>query len=520
MMYTYYRRRGNSILLKYRDDEGKSQVKIVKGLKPSLFITTERDTDLSPFVSIFNEPLKEIQQESFWESDQFLEKYKHVDEFVIHGNTRYENQFIIEAYDGKPVEYNTDHIVYGFLDIETLVPSGQGFPDPSTAKWPISAYSLYNSQKKTFYCAFLHKDPSAWTLDKSPEDIKQLSIDAQIFDDETDLVINLLNHIRDFDYDIISGWNSEGFDVPYLINRATRLLGRDTVVKILSPFNEIREREKKKRYGGNEVVYDIIGRSHLDYLNVYRKHVLEPRESYKLDYIATVELGEGKIDHSEYDDLTDLYENDPQTYFDYNIKDVSLLVDIEEKRGLMSLTFAITYYTLCNFEETLGTVVVWEKLIARHLYNTGKVPLSSGRGGVELDEQYEGAFVYDPITGKHEWIVSYDLNSLYPMTEIQYNIGPDTHIPYRSLPKELKEIKDANYTIDDLLSQKVDLSALKKYDVAMTANFEFYRKDRRSFFSEIKDELYTSRKTFKNEMLEHENMKEAVKAEMRRRGLL
>lgn len=204
-------------------------------------------------------------------------------------------------------------------------------------------------------------------------------------------------------------------------------------------------------------------------------------------------------------------------FVSYNIRDVQLIKMLDDKLGFLNITYTLAYYTLSNYEDTLGTVKLWEQLIAKHLYNTGRVPLFKKEK--QEGKEFDGAFVHPTQVGRHEWVTSVDLNSLYPMNEIQYNIGPETLIPVDELPDELKRIK-LNHTLDDLIAGTVDLSAIKRHDVCMSGSFSFYRKDKVSFMAEIKDELYSGRKVHKKKMLQAESNVQLLKAEAKKRGLI
>jgi len=256
---------------------------------------------------------------------------------------------------------------------------------------------------------------------------------------------------------------------------------------------------------------------HLDYLQMYKKHTFVTRESYKLDFIAQEELGENKLEHSEEKSLATLYENNYPKFIAYNIRDVDLVVRLDEKLGLFGWTYAMMYYTLSNFEDTMGTVKIWEQLVAKFLYTKGKVPPFKRQNAAE-ERDFEGAYVKEPIKGFHDWIVSFDLNSLYPHIEQQWNIGPETIV--KDLPDELQELRDT-ITFDDILERKKEITdVLSKHNVTMAANKEFYKLDKMSFFSEIKRELYAERTAYKKQMLLAEQKKVNVISELKRRGLL
>lgn len=434
MYYTYYKQRGNKILTRYKKpNDPTTYQKVVDFYKPKLYQTTTQESE---WKSIYDKNLKPIEFDSINAAKDFAEKYKNVPAFGLNGNSDYANQFIIELCDGKQPEYEEQNIRIGFVDIEVHAPE---FPKPEDVKYPVNAITIYDSVAKKFYTFGLEYEGCGGIdfsnlPDDLKEEIKGLDIEYFPFSNENDLLRSFLQHIQETNYDIVSGWNSEGFDVPYIINRCFKLFGEKFTKGMLSPFGEIRSREMLTNYGKRQTVFNITGLSHLDYMALYRKHTYIPRESYKLDFIAHEELGRRKVSYEESESLHDLYLNDYQRFIVYNIVDVNLMVQLDRKLGLFSLVFAMSYYSLSNFEDQIGTVRIWEQLIAKFLYTKNKVPPFNKTIGEE--REFEGAYVKEPVKGFHEWIVQFDLNSLYPHIEQQWNIGPETHININKI-KEL-----------------------------------------------------------------------------------
>lgn len=488
-IYTYYKQWGNNILFRYRKN-GISHAKTINFYKPSLFTVDKSATDSQE--SIFGQPLKQHIFDDIRAAKAFAEQYKHVDGIEIHGNSNFGNQFVIEFYKGEMPDFKAKDIRVGILDIEVYSPDE--FPEPSKAAHPINGITIYDSFTDTFY-VFGMVD---YVHDKQHKQVGKLNVVYRKFDDEIALLTAMLMHFSEFQYDATTGWNSETFDMPYIVNRCFALVGKSLTSNSLSPFGNIRIDTFTSEYGTELMKVDIQGLPHLDYLSLYKKHIHSPRESYKLGDIAAVELGSTKLSYEEEGSIANLFKMNPQLFTEYNVVDVLLIKQLDDKLGLLNTTYTIAYYTLSNYEDTLGTTKVWEQLVAKHLYGKNVAPLFKKRSGVYRD--FEGGYVRDPILGFIEWPFTVDLNSLYPHLEMEFNIGPETHVPREQLPRELATLK-ATYTIDDLVNGTADLSALKKYDLAMTANFEFYRKDKMSFFSEIKRDLYTRRKTYKKQML-------------------
>jgi DNA polymerase elongation subunit (family B) len=498
-LYTFYKTWGNKILFKYRKN-GNSYSKLIDFYQPSLFSVDNSAVD-PEFVSIYNTPLKRHSFADIREAKSFIQTYKDVEGFEIHGNSNYANQFIVEFYDGKMPKFSTNDIRAAILDIEVLSPDE--FPEPAQAKHPINGVTIYDSFTKKYHVLGMVD----YVHNEQHKRVGQLSVEYTKFVDEIALLRAMLEHFKTTCYDLTSGWNSETFDMPYIVNRCFSLLGSDYTTSMLSPFGHISIDTFTNDFGKESVKVNILGLPHLDYLILYKKHVFTPRESYKLGFIAQEELGTDKIDYTDEGTLANLYHKNPQAFTEYNIYDVDIIRQLDDKLGLFAVTYTLAYYTLSNFEDTLGTVKAWEQLVAKFLYGKNVAPLFKAKR--EAIRDYPGGYVRDPIVGMVEWLMSVDLNSLYPHLEMQVNIGPETYIPRHKLPPELAVLK-SKYTLDDLVKGTADLSAVKKHNLSMAANFEFYSKERKSFFSEIKEELYSMRKVYKKQMLQAE--KDYIKA--------
>lgn len=488
--YTFYKRKGNTILLRYIKN-GKKYVKEFDGYEPNLFFPNQEVTEDEPFKSIYGEPLKKKKFDSIRDAASFAKDYSQMGGSVIHGNRLFENQFIIELFNGEIPNYDTSMLDIGIFDIET---DYEEFPDPQKCRFPIQQIAIKNIRDGVIY-SFGLKD---YYHNKNNEDIGKCEVVHQQFDREEELLKAFIDHVSSVRYDLISGWNSEEFDLPYIINRGRKILGK-AYVKKLSPFGLINEREVINQYNNSFIRYDIVGIPHLDYMQIYKKHTYTPRENYKLDYIGECEIGEKKADFSDVaESLKELWEVAPQRYIEYNIKDVDLIHRLDQSLGLFDLVFVLSYLTLSNFEDTMGTVKIWEQLISKHLYNKGVVPLYN-----QIDTAYrefEGAFVHPTQSGYHDWIISFDLDSLYPHIIQQCNIGPETIVPYHKLPDEVKAIIHPTNNVDALLKQKIDTSVLKKYNLAIAANGCFYKKDQQSFLSELMEQIYSDRVKYKGMM--------------------
>jgi DNA polymerase elongation subunit (family B) len=382
------------------------------------------------------------------------------------------------------------------FDIE--VGSENGFPDPYEAKEPVTAISLTFLNGATFVwgCGdYQTKGEEKYTKCK----------------DEYHLLKFFLKFWVDNYPDVQSGWNTKFFDIPYLVNRMRKVLGEDETKK-LSPWNMISEREAfvmNKRLK----VYDLVGIGDLDYLELYKWYSPngKSQESYRLDHIANFELGEKKIDYSEYENLHQLYKLNYQKFIEYNIRDVNLLIKMEDKLRLIELALTLAYDTKTNYNDVFAQTRMWDALTYNHLMQ--KSIVVPPRIIKEKDAAFEGAFVKDPQVGMHEWVASFDLNSLYPHLLMQYNISPETLIEPENYTHTLRNIISEGVDVEKLLNKEVDTSAL--FDATLTPNGQFFRTDFQGFLPKMMEEMYEDRKKFKKMMLaakqEKENEKDPVK---------
>jgi len=283
--------------------------------------------------------------------------------------------------------------------------------------------------------------------------------------------------------DILTGWNVNLYDVPYIARRVNRILG-EKWMKSLSPWNRANEREVYVQ-GRKNYAYDVSGINILDYLDLYRKFTYTNQESYRLDHIAFVELGQRKVDHSEYDNFKDFYTSDWQKFIEYNIQDVELIDRLEDKMKLLELAITMSYDAKANFEDVYSQVRMWDTIIYNYL--SDKNIVVPPRKGSKKDEKYAGAYVKEPIPGKYDWVVSFDLNSLYPHLIMQYNISPET----------LWETRHPSSSVERILNQEIDFSG----EFAVCANGAQYRKDVHGFLPKIMQKIYDERTIYKKLML-------------------
>ena len=478
--YTNVHRLGNNILFRGISNDGQRFKDRVE-YQPTLYIPTKEKTK---FRTLEGKPVGEIQPGNMKECREFIAKYKEVDNFNIYGNDKFEFSFIAEYFPEEHIDYDFSQIRIAYLDIETG--SENGFPDIETANEEVTAITLKIDRKCYVFGRgeFVH----------DRENVFYFRVDS-----ERALLQKFFEMWDKESPDIVTGWNIETFDIPYLVNRAKRLFDeKKNPYRLLSPWKKIYEYTMFGMGGKELQAYEIIGVETLDYLQMYRKFTYTNQESYRLDHIAFVELGERKLDYSEQGSLHLLYKNDYQKFIEYNIKDVELVEELDSKLKLLEMIVALAYLCKVNYGNTFGQVRMWDTLIFNNLLRK-KIVIPPKKHSSK-SSNFEGAFVKEPIIGAHEWVVNFDLNSLYPHLIMQYNLSPETLIT-DELPKELQKIKDDRPGVSGLLDQTQSLDSLEKYNLTYTPNNEFYRKDVQGFLPEMMQQIYNDRVKYKKKMI-------------------
>jgi DNA polymerase elongation subunit (family B) len=459
---------------------------------PSVYLPSKKKTD---FLSIHGEHVSEMTFDSYQSYKEFNEKYADVPNFEIHGDIQTEYQFINRKY-GTDVSYDFSQIDIMYIDIETT--SEKGWPsieDPEEEIIAITVFSTKNGNA-TFCLGVFNPG----------------EIDIKVFEyqDEQKLLREFLEYFVKNYPDVVSGWNIRFFDFPYLIKRIKKVLG-NKAAKMLSPWGILKEKFIT-RNGKEDLMYDIIGVAMLDYFEVYKTFTYVNQESYRLDHIAYVELGQRKLAYDEYESLTEFYKKDFQKFIQYNIRDVELVQKLEEKLKLIELSVALAYSAGVNFQDVFSQVRTWDVIIYNYLSKDNIVIPPKKRG--RKDEQYAGAYVKEPLVGMHEWVVSFDLNSLYPHLIMQYNISPET-----LTDDGMRGVVSPDGILKNGIVTMQNLEDNRNKDLSTAANGTTYRKDIRGFLPELMDKMYKDRKMFKNKMIESKKDLEEINAELKRRGL-
>ena len=477
---------GNTFLLRGYED-GK-RVTLREEYQPTLFVKTNRDTE---YRTLDGEKVEPIKPGSVRDCREFFKKYEGVDGFKIYGNERYVYQYISDKYPEDEIQWDKKKMDIYSLDIETT--TKYGFPSPEECQEEILLITIQNAATKQII-----------TWGQKPYTPKQKNVTYHECGTEYDLLNGFIYWWTQNTPDVVTGWNTRLFDIPYICGRITRVFG-EKKVKMLSPWGLVQEGElyvTGKRY----TTFKIQGVSSLDYLDIYKKFTYVNRESYRLDHIAEVELGHNKLDHSEFDTFEEFYTKGWDKFVDYNIVDVELVDKLEDKLRLIELIITMAFDAKVNFNDPMGQVGLWDAIIYNYLKKQNIV--IPPREMTEKNSKFAGAYVKEPVPGAYDWVVSFDLNSLYPHLLMQYNISPET----------LLDERHPSVNVEKILNEEVNFEMYKDY--AVCANGAMFRKDKRGFLPELMERMYKERKAFKKEMLKSKQKLVDIEAEMKRRGLL
>ena len=420
------------------------------------------------------------------------------------------------------IDYN--QIKIGFIDIETEMEHGQ--MDTVNCPERINVITLKIKGGKIYtFCLGEYKtdDPN---------------VEVYCCVNEKQLLRTFLDKWEELDIDVISDWNGLSFDIPYIFGRCKNILGIEQACR-LSPFGLIEERDRKSSFGKPYTEYKIIGINHLDYMELYVDYSHTPQSSYSLNNICNYELGKGKLDYSEFGSLHRLYKNDFQKFVDYNIRDVTLLEDLDAKLQMIHLAMSIAYKCRCCFDDTGSQIRIWDSFIYSDFMKKNLV--LPPKKEISEDERGElmGGYVKLPKkAGTFSNIVSFDVNSLYPTKIRQLNLSPDTITDevderfkeeYGWLKDEKGDfLRDSEYNKiqdpDDLhhlkgfINCEYDCSEAKRKNMVFTCNGNFIKKDKQGFLPKMVGDLYGSRVEVKKKMKKAKQELELVIKELEKRG--
>ena len=457
---------GDKIL--YVGYENGQRVQYEQNFSPVLFAQCNKKTEYKTLEGSY---AQKLEFDSVKDARQFIDEYKQVENFKIYGNDRFLYQYISTEFPEERIEYDATQLKIYTIDIETS--SENGFPNVGETAEEILCLTIKD---------FTSKKLIVWGTREYQH--SRSDVEYRVFWKEEEMLKDFLAWWAENTPDILTGWNVKLFDVPYICRRIERILS-SKYMKSLSPWNKVYEKEVEIK-GRNQFVYDVIGVSVLDYLDLYQKFTYTNQESYRLDHIANVELGEKKLDHSEFETFKDFYTQDWQKFVTYNIHDVELVDRLEDKMKLIDLAVNLAYDAKVNFEDVYYQVRMWDSIIYNYLTPKGIVVPPNERN--DKDAKYAGAYVKEPAPGLYEWVVSFDLNSLYPHLIMQYNISPETLLP----------TKHPSATVDRILQKQITIDG----EYCVCANGAQYRKDVRGFLPELMEKIYNERKIYKKKMLQ------------------
>mgnify|MGYP000933814955 FL=1 len=475
MFYTNVHQWGDNLLV--RAIENNKRVAKRVRYEPTLFVPVQKQTSFTTLDGKFLTPMKFT---SMKESKEFVEQYKDQPHLVF-GHTQYAYTYIADKYP-EDIKWDYNKLLLITIDIE--VECENGFPNPRQSIEPLLSITVKNHQTQGIVVWGIGK----FTTDR--DDVTYIQCK-----DETDLLEEFIVFWEQNTPDVVTGWNIDFFDIPYLMNRIKLLFG-EKKLKAFSPWGNVSDKEVFMM-GRKHQMYDILGVATLDYLQLYKKFTYTNQENYRLDHIAHVELDEQKQENP-YETFQEWYTKDYQSFIEYNITDVELVDRLEDKLKLIELLITMAYDCKVNYSDMLGSVKYWDILIYNYLRKKNIIVPQKRKHSAKA-ERYEGAYVKDPQVGMHNWVVSLDLNSLYPHLIMQYNISPETLI---------KQVK--NVDVDKLLNQKIDTSFLPK-DTTITPNGAIFRTDKKGFFPELMEKIYNDRVIYKRKALKSSQLYEDTK---------
>ncbi len=479
--YTNLSRYGNNILYRGWKDGKRMSVKVP--FSPTLYVPVEKPT---AFKSLDGKYVEPCELETMREAKEFIERYKDVSNFEIYGNTNYVAQYVGEHWPND-IPFDANLINVTNIDIE--VQSDEGFPEPDEAKYPIISIALKSNVDNTFY---------VWGLGDYDVSKSIMQTNRVVYvkcATENELLRRFLAHWNTPTHmpDVITGWNMRTFDIPYIINRCRRIFDDDKHL-LLSPWGKVEEKQvtmMKKQVQ----MYDIMGVSQIDYLDLFKKfgYTYGAQESYRLDHIAYVVLGERKLAYDG--NLHSLYTTDHQKFIDYNIRDVDLVDRIDDKTGLMSLCFTIAYKAGVNYNDTFGTTGIWDTLIYRYLLKQNII-VPPNKESFKSD--YAGGYVKEPQCGVHDWVASFDVNSLYPNIIVQWNMSPETIMKGRA---------DTRVSPDSILEgYKPEINE----NAGVCGSGQMFSNEKQGFMPKIIEEMYDERVAIKKMMISSKKELEAA----------
>ncbi len=475
--YTNVQMIGNQFLVRGYDNG--EHVMFKEEYYPTLFVKSNKPTT---YKTLEGEYVEEIKPGTVRDCRDFYKKYDGVENFKIYGNDRYVYQYISDKYPEDEIKFDISKIKLVTLDIETK--SEYGFPDPKACDEEILLITIQDYSTKQII-----------TWGTRPYNNTQKNVKYIECESEYALLNSFLYYWDKNIPEVVTGWNIQFFDIPYICGRLSRVLGEKRA-KSFSPWGLVSQTEVWVN-NRQQIAYDIGGITQLDYLDLYKKFTYKAQESYRLDYIAEVELGQKKLDHSEFDTFKEFYTKGWNKFVAYNIVDVELVDRLEDRMKLIELALTMAYDAKVNYADVFYQVRMWDNIIYNHLKKRNIVIPPKDKS--EKNNKYAGAYVKEPVPGVYDWIVNFDLNSLYPHLIMQSNISPETLVDERC----------PEASVDKILNRQANLSNYSNY--AVCPNGAMYRKDIRGILPELMDKMYNERVIFKKKMIDAKKQYEKKK---------
>lgn len=471
-------------------------------LKPYLFIHDKESEDYKDLSGL---PVSKKEFNTRSQAMAYIEKYRGVENFDIFGSTFFDYVWINDNF--KEIKSDNTVLRYGIYDIET--DSEGGFADLEKANKEITAISMSVMGEDEVYClGYKDYDPKkSDILEKECPGKKFVYIKCKNENQLLKRFVELWNYLN---IDIITGYNINLYDHPYVIRRIIQILGEEWALK-LSPYGQIKS-SNFVYYGKNQTKYEIVGIPTLDYFDLYQKFSYKDTESYKLDYICKLELDKGKLDYSEYKTLANLYKENPAKFYDYSIIDTVRIEDLENKLKFIDQVFSLTHFTKCNLLDCFGTVRMCDVLTHNFMMEEHIViPIKKDKIGI--GRQIAGGYVKPVKKTMAKYMISFDFTSLYPHIIKAFNISPEKYVGKIDKYDSLQIHPDIiNGSLSEIRNELVD------NDLCITGKGTVFSRDGQGFFPKIMTFLFNKRNEYKSEMSSFKKRKELITQELSKRG--
>lgn len=478
--------RGSNILLTYSQD-GETKYQKINDYKPSMFTESMGPTGFTELLT--GKHMLKKTYNSMWEANQAIRAAHDTEGATIYGNRNFHYTWLHEHFKDMETSYDASLIRGFIIDIEC--PADKGFPEPTLAEWAINLMCIHDSKTGLYDVYGLHEYNIERYMDKLiAGGVKREEVVYHQFDTENELLEGMLSYWENNYPQYITGWNITQFDMPYIYNRLQRCGFNPNR---LSPWGSVRVRDFTNKFQKDAQNIIISGISDLDYLDMYRDSPAVPnRASHKLDFILQIEKLSGKIDFSDIaPDLKTLCKVDWDLYSTYNIIDVAGVKALNDKYGLIEIAFAVAYAAGINYSDVSSPVNTWENIFYRDLIKDNII-LPPKKFHEKLP--FEGGYVKHPQTGKHRWVCSFDLASLYPHLIMQFNISPETITP----------MMVSGINVDSMAEGTPYQVPPINLNLAVCPTGNTFKRDAAGIFPRLMLRLYLERKAIKAEMLIHE----------------